>query len=109
MKLTEMTFSTSHGDMLVTARQFASISDGDLKWLEITRDELVRCWNEGEELMKDHVPADRVHPIAEVDNDGTRFVVIVGYVEHTDRLKNVKANSTNSARRTNRTPATSRA
>jgi hypothetical protein len=90
MKVTAMTFSTSHGDMLVTAKQFASISDDDLKWLEITRDELVRCWKEGEELMKDHVPADRVHPIAEVENDGTRFVVIVGYAEHTARLKNVK-------------------
>jgi hypothetical protein len=56
MKVTEMTFSTSHGDMLVSAK-FASISDDDLKWLEITRDELVRCWKEGEELMKDHMPA----------------------------------------------------
>ena len=60
MKVTEMTFSTSHGDMLVTAKQFASISDDDIKWLEITRDELVRCWKEGEELMKGHVPGDRV-------------------------------------------------
>ena len=34
--------------------------------------------------------AARAHPIAEVDNDGTRFVVIVGYVEHTDRLMDVK-------------------
>jgi len=90
MKVAEMTFSTSHGDMLVTAKQFASISDDDLEWLEITRDDLVRCWKEGEHLMKDHVPSDRVHPIAEVDNDGTRFVVIVGYVEHTDRLMDVK-------------------
>jgi hypothetical protein len=90
MKVTEMTISTSHGDVLVTAKQFASISDDDLEFLEITRDELVRCWNEGEELMKDHVPGDRVHPIAEVDNDGARFVVIVGYAEHTDRPKRSK-------------------
>jgi hypothetical protein len=40
--------------------------------------------------MKDHVPSDRVHPIAEVDNDGTRSVVIVGYAEHTNRLMDVK-------------------
>jgi hypothetical protein len=40
MKMTEMRFSTSHGDMLVTAKQFAAISDHDLEWLEITRDEL---------------------------------------------------------------------
>jgi hypothetical protein len=44
----------------------------------------------GEELMKDHVPDDRVHPIAEVDNDNTRFVVIVGHAEHIDRLLDVK-------------------
>ena len=86
MKVTEMTFSTSHGDMLVTAKQFASISDDDLKWLEITRDELVRRWKEGEELMKGHVPGDRVRPVAEVNNnDGTRSVVIVGY--SSDRMR----------------------
>jgi hypothetical protein len=79
MKMTEMTFSTSHGDMLVTAKQFATISDDDLEWFEITRDELVRCWKEGEELMKDHVPSDRVRPIAEFNNDDIRCVVIVGY------------------------------
>jgi hypothetical protein len=87
MKVTEMTFSTSHGDVLVTAKQFASISDDDLEFLEITRDELVRCWKEGEELMKDHMPGDRVRPIAEVNNDGARFVEIVGYSEHTDVKK----------------------
>jgi hypothetical protein len=87
MKVTEMTFSTSHGDVLVTAKQFASISDDDLDFLEITRDELVRCWKEGEELMKDHVPGDHVRPIAAVNNDGTRFVEVVGYSEHTDVKK----------------------
>ena len=86
MKVTEMTFSTSHGDVLVTAKQFASISD-DLEFLEITRDELVRCWKEGEELMKDREPSDHVRPIAEVNNDGARFVEIVGYSEHTDVKK----------------------
>jgi hypothetical protein len=86
MKITEMTINTSDGDVMVTAEDYARITDEQLEELEITREELVRCWEEGEELMKDHVPGDRVRPIAELNNDGTREVMIVGYSEHTDPL-----------------------
>jgi hypothetical protein len=90
MKITEMSVSTDDGDVLVTAEDIANlatITDEELeKWLQISREDLLACWKEGEKLMEDYEPSDRVRPIAEQLNDGSREVIIVKYSEYTDQL-----------------------
>jgi hypothetical protein len=70
--------TAKYGDIVIREDELPTITEADLRWLGISRDDLLRCFAEGVELMKGTEPGDRVRPIAELHDrpwiDGNRTV-----------------------------------
>jgi hypothetical protein len=91
-----ITVNTEHGDIVILGDEIAKVTEEQLKWLGISREDLQRCFREGQEMMKDYKPGNRVRPIAENLIPITRkrqpdnwTVTIVGYSAFTDPLMEV--------------------
>jgi hypothetical protein len=56
---------TKYGDVTVTEDDLPYITAADLRRLGISRRDLLRCFAEGVELMKDVALSERVRPVAD--------------------------------------------
>jgi hypothetical protein len=75
--------SHEDGDIEVTEDELATITDAELKWLGILREELYLVFAEGQRLMAEREikESDRVRPLAGQALDDQWFVVLVQYSE----------------------------
>jgi hypothetical protein len=92
--------ATADGDVEIREDKLASVTDAELALMEISRDDLHRCFAEGVELMQGMTPSDRVRPLAYYTyGNGWRYrdseptvsaagwvVVLCGYSAKTDPL-----------------------
>ena len=80
--------STSDGDVEIREEELETITEEDLKRLEITREELRRCFEEGKRLMKERgiTESDRIRPVAGQLVDRTWEVMLVRYSPVSDPL-----------------------
>lgn len=69
MKQIILGIATDDGDVIITEDALASITEDELKFLRISRDDLIRCFAEGEVLMRGVDPK-AVLPIAYETIDG---------------------------------------
>jgi hypothetical protein len=72
--------STDDGAVPITSHQLATLTEGELKHLHISREQLRWVFDEGERLKKEqgNIPvADRVHPCAYKTLDGNWHVELV--------------------------------
>lgn len=83
-----ITLGHENGDIEITEDQLATISDADLKFLKLSRDDLHPVFAEGQRLMMKHkvVEADRKRPIAERTLDGLWLVGLARYSSLSDPL-----------------------
>jgi hypothetical protein len=80
--------STVDGDITISDDELSLVSDTDLRLLQISREELLRVFVEGVNLMRAHDvhPRDHVRPVAQENLDGKWEVRLVRYSEFTDPL-----------------------
>ena len=71
--------ATDRGDVTIQEHELLTITDDDLAMLGISREDLLRCFEEGRQLMRGKTAADRVRPIAERTLDGRWVVHLMRY------------------------------
>jgi hypothetical protein len=86
-----LNIGTKDGDVEIREDELPTITKADLKKLGISHKDLLRCFAEGVELMKERKvkPGDRVRPVADQHIDGSWEVNLVGYSPISDPLMNV--------------------
>ena len=81
-----LTLGHKDGDIYIREDELPTITDEQLQWVGITREDLHRCFAEGAKLMEGVKPGERVRPVADQHLDGTWEVLLVGYSPNTDPL-----------------------
>jgi hypothetical protein len=82
------------GDIEIREDELASVTDDELGRMEISREDLHRCFAEGVELMRSVKPGARVRPVAHQTKDGKWEVNRVWYSPFTDPLMQGQAQGT---------------
>jgi hypothetical protein len=82
---------TADGGVVIREDELASVTDDELEWMEMTREDLHRCFAEGVELMPSVESGARVRPVADQMRDGTWEVHRVWYSALTDPLMQARA------------------
>jgi len=82
MKQNILGIATDDGDVILREDQLASITEDELKFLRISRNDLIRCFAEGEVLMQGNSSKD-VRPVAYETRDGTWQLSLVRFSKRT--------------------------
>jgi hypothetical protein len=77
---------TADGDVDIREDELATVTDDELERMEISREDLHRCFEEGVELMQSVKPGARVRPVADQTRDGKWEVHRVWYSPLNDPL-----------------------
>jgi hypothetical protein len=75
----EIDIATNRGDVCINEDELLTVTDAELIWLRLTREQLNRLFALGIELMWDKTVRDRVRPVAAETSDGHWEVRLVHY------------------------------
>ena len=84
--LSEINISTEDGDVCISEAELPTVTEAELAWLRLTREELNQLFAMGVELMRGKTVRDRVRPVAAETSDGQWEVRIVRYSPLNDPL-----------------------
>jgi hypothetical protein len=86
----EITIATAEGDVCISEDELPTVTDSELAWLRLTRDQLNQLFAMGVDLMRGKTVRDRVRPVADEDWNGNWVVRLVHYSPLSDPLMQVR-------------------